>query len=145
MSDLFHNDRPAPESPICIRKRDDSVELFDIAKLRGSIRNALCTGADPSGLDQVAAKGLAEAIYEFLVRACPPAPVPSSRLLELVELVLTQTGHPAAGLAIRQHATSRERTRRWLMVAAPTAEGAFDQHRWSKGRLVPRRGCETAC
>jgi hypothetical protein len=136
MNDPFEFDRPAHEGPICIRKRDNTVELFDIAKLRNSIRMALCAGADPSGLDQIAAKGLAEAIHEFLKRACPPAPVPSVRLLELVDLVLTQTGHAAASMAICQHASSRERLRRWLMVAAPTTDGGFSQHRWNKSRLV---------
>ncbi|HVP13660.1 MAG TPA: ATP cone domain-containing protein [Phycisphaerae bacterium] len=136
MNDPFQQDCPARDVPIFIRKRDQTVEAFEIAKLRNGIRKALCTGADPSGLDQVAAKGLAEAIHEFLKRACPAAPVPSVRVLELAELVLTQTGHAAAGMAMRQYASSRDRLRRWLMVAAPTADGAFIQHRWDKGRLV---------
>ena len=136
MSDPFQQDRPALNVPIHVRKRDNAVEPFDLAKLRNSISRALWSSADSSGLDNMAANGLAEAIHEFLKRACPQTPVRSVRLLELVELVLTQTGHAAAGMAIRQHATSRERHRRWLMVAAPTAEGAFVQHRWNKSRLV---------
>jgi hypothetical protein len=136
MSDPFQQDRMAPDVPIRIRKRDNAVEPFDIAKLRNSISKALWSSADSSSLNNHAANGLAEAIHEFLKRACPQVPVRSVRILELVELVLTQTGHADAGMAIRQHASSRERHRRWLMVAAPTPEGSFAQHRWNKGRLV---------
>jgi hypothetical protein len=55
----------------------------------------------------------------------------------LVELVLNQTGHASAALAIRDHATLRDRQRRRTLVATPRpTDGRFVQHRWNKTHLV---------
>ncbi|MFH1419560.1 MAG: ATP cone domain-containing protein [Planctomycetota bacterium] len=120
-----------------VRKQDAALEPFQIAKLRNSIRNALQSAGDPCGLDNAAANGLAEAIQDYMAASFHNGSIPSRQLLELVEVVLTQTGHAAAGLAIRQNSQTRDRQRRWQTVASRSArDGRFVQHRWNKGRLV---------
>lgn len=136
MSDPASSRQSAPDKPLEVRKRDGAVEPFHPAKLRSSIRSALCAIGDSGGLDLLVARGLTEAIEQFLLRAELNAPIPTTRLLELVELVLTQTGHAAAAAAVRRHATARERQRRWLIVAAAAANGLYVHRRWNKGQLV---------
>jgi len=122
---------------ILIRKRDGGLEPFDPAKLRGSIRQALLSAGEPSGLDNAVANGLAEAIHEYVDKGSCRAAVPSRQILELVEMVLAQTGHDEASMAIRQHADVRDRQRRWQLVAERTApDGRLVQRRWNKARLV---------
>jgi len=136
MSDPAPLPRSEPHNAISVLKRDGAIEPFQPAKLRNALRSALCATGDAQGLDNLAARGFAEAIEQFLVRAALDAPIPTSRLLELVELVLTQTGHTASAAAVRQHSAARERQRRWLLVAAPTPDRRYVHHRWNKGRLV---------
>lgn len=122
---------------IRVVKRDGSIEPFAIAKMLNCIRNGLAATGETCGLDMSAAGGLAEAVYEYLTSSFCRTPVPSRHLADLVELVLTQTGHSTAGMAIRDHAINREQHRRRLMVAsARPADGRFVQHRWSKSLLV---------
>ncbi len=136
MSDPASSRRSAPDKPLQVRKRDGAVEPFCPAKLRNCIRSTLCAIGDSSGLDLLVAKGLTEAVEQFLLRAKLDVPIPAAHLLELVELVLTQTGHAAAAAAARRHAIARDRQRRWLLVAAPSARGRYVHHRWNKGHLV---------
>jgi hypothetical protein len=96
----------------------------------------LCATGDVQGLDNLAARGFAEAIEQFLVGAALDVPIPTSRLLELVELVLMQTGHAASAAALRQHSAARERQRRWLLVAVPTTDRRYVHRRWNKSQLV---------
>jgi hypothetical protein len=137
MPEPFSQEARAEQRRILVCKRDRSVEPFDLGKLRNCIRNALWAGADPSGFDTGAAKGLAEAIEGFLKRADLGGPVPSNRLLELVEVVLAQTAHTGAAAALRDHWRARDRHRRWLVVASPGGqERRYVHRRWDKGRLA---------
>lgn len=122
---------------IRVIKRDGSIEPFAIAKMLNCIRNGLAATGDSCGLDMSAAGGLAEAVFEYLTSSFRRSPVPSRHIAELVELVLSQTGHGTASLAIREHTASRELRRRRLMVAsARPSDGRIVQHRWSKSLLV---------
>ena len=131
------NEKTTGELPIRVAKRDGSIEPFVMAKMLNCIHNGLVVCGEPHALDCTTAGSLAEAIYDYLRASYPADPVPSSHLSDLVELVLNQTGHAEAGLAIRQHAGFREQRRRKLMVATSrTADGRFVQHRWNKSLLV---------
>ncbi len=130
------NRRPDANT-IRVRKRDGSTEAFVMPKLLHCIQEGLIACGEPFGLDITAAGGLAEAVYDYLRASFSEAPVPSRHLVELVDLVLTQTGHTAASMAIRQHAAIRDQQRRKLMVATPRpADGRFVHRRWSKTLLV---------
>lgn len=131
------SDKTSVKPPINVAKRDGSIEPFVMAKVLNCIHNGLVTCGEPNALDCTTAGSLAEAIYDYLRGSYPADPVPSRHLSDLVELVLDQTGHAAAGLAIRQHSGFRDQRRRRLTVASSrSADGRFVQHRWNKGLLV---------
>lgn len=122
---------------IRVVKRDGSLEPFAVSKMLNCIRNGLAASGETCGLDMTAAGGLAEAVYEYLMTSFSNAPVPSSHIAELVDLVLSQTGHNGAGLAIRHHTAHRTQRRNRLMVAsARQGDGRFIQQRWNKSLLV---------
>ncbi|GMU32699.1 MAG: hypothetical protein HS101_13375 [Planctomycetia bacterium] len=127
----------ATNSTIVVRKRDGTNESFVISKLLNCIQNGLTAGGETCGLNLTAAGGLAEAVFEYLQSSYSASPVPSRHLAELVELVLCETGHASASMAIRQHAAHREFCRRRILVATPRpSDGRFAQRRWNKSLLV---------
>lgn len=122
---------------IRIRKRDGSLEPFSVAKIAGAIRSGMTATGDTAGLDLVGVRGLAEAVQDYLLQTADDEPVRTARIAELIELVLVQTGHSAAAMAIRQYARELERERRQLLVAtARKTDGRFVQRRWKKAHLV---------
>lgn len=130
-------DHRAMNSTIRVCKRDGTVEPFVISKMLNCIRNGLTASGETCGLDTTAAGGLAEAVFEYLQSSYAASPVPSRHLAELVELVLCETGHASASMAIRQHAAHRDFCRKRVMVATPRpSDGRFAQRRWNKSLLV---------
>jgi hypothetical protein len=83
------------------------------------------------------AAGLAEAVHEYVRKTYGDEPVESKRLSELVEIVLSQTGHTAACWATQQDRALREQQRRRLMVANPRpSDGRYVRRRWDKSHVV---------
>lgn len=131
------NDPMVTPTGIRVAKRDGTVEPFVIGKILNCVQNGLAASGEPLAIDTSAVGGLAEAVYEYLKSSYSKTPVTSAHLAELVELVLSQTGHSAASLAIRQHAYFRDRQRRRMTVATPRpADGRFVQKRWNKTLLI---------
>ena len=120
-----------------VAKRDGSVEPFLTCKLMQCIRNGLEATGELADLDTETAHGLGEAVCEYLHSAYKGPAIPARQLIDLVELVLTQTGHSGAASAIRQHNSFRDRQRRMMMVAAPRPrDGRVVQRKWNKALLV---------
>lgn len=120
-----------------VAKRDGTVEPFVIGKILNCVQNGLAASGEPLALNTSAVGGLAEAVYEYLKTSYSESPVSSKHLAELVELVLSQTGHSTASLAIRQHAYYRKRQRRRVTVATTRpVDGRFVQKRWNKTLLI---------
>ncbi len=120
-----------------VHKRDGSTEPFVLTKLLNGIRNGLQAGGEALGQDAGAAVGLAEAVHEYVRQSRRDGPIPSQHLCELVDLVLTHTGHTAACLAMRRHRSLLEEERRRVMVANPrSSDGRYVQRRWNKGHIV---------
>lgn len=131
------NDPILTNTGLRVAKRDGTVEPFVIGKILNCVRNGLVASGEPLAIDTSAAGGLAEAVFEYIKTSYSESPVPSKHLAELVELVLSQTGHSAAGLAIRHYAHFRDRQRRRILVAtARPADGRFVQKRWNKSLLI---------
>ena len=131
------SDQFATDGSIRIMKRDGSIEPFVLSKLLHCIGNGFCTSGEPPERSSATARGLAEAVHAYLRKTGPRSPVPTEQLSELVELVLTQTGHTAVGMAIKQHDQLRDRQRRWLRVAGSNhRNGCYVQRRWNKCRVV---------
>jgi hypothetical protein len=127
------NDYSAPDESIRVTKRDGSVEPFVLAKLLHSIRCGLMMANETQDLDTSTAGNLGEAVYEYLKATYGDSRVSARQLAELVELVLTQTGHNGAAMAIREHHRFREKLRRSVMVASTRpGDGRYIQHRWNK-------------
>lgn len=122
---------------IRVCKRDGTIEPFNLAKLVSCMRNGMSASGDAVGLDLPCVRGLAEAVHEYLTETADEAAVASSRIADLVDLVLTQTGHPDAALMTRRFARDRERERRRQLVAsARKTDGRVVQKRWKKTLLV---------
>jgi hypothetical protein len=131
------NKKSSRRSVVQVSKRDGTIEEFTPAKLVQCIQWGLQAGGESTDSDTLTARGLAEAVQEYLQNSHVEAPVPSPHLAELVELVLTQTGYTGACMAIRQHFWLRDRFRRRLLVATPKGpDGRFVQRRWNKAHLV---------
>ncbi len=125
------------DGEICVLKRDGNVEPFVLAKLLNCIGHGFQASGDPHERGSATSRGLAEAVQTYLLRSQTESAVPSAHLAELVELVLTQTGYSAAGMAIRQHEHARQRLRRWTKVAHRRArDGRYIQRQWDKSRVV---------
>lgn len=134
---------PAPRTELRVRKRDGSIEPFNLGKLTQSIQTGLLCAGDSPDLVAVGSRGLAEAVLEFLGDARADGPVTTERVAEWVETILTQTGHGPAAMALRQFAQFRDRFRRRLLVASARGrEGRIVHRRWDKARLI-RHLCET--
>lgn len=131
------NDFSAPDETIRVIKRDGSAEPFVLAKLLHSIRCGLMVANETQDLDTSTAGNLGEAVYEYLKATYGDSNVTARQLAELVELVLTQTGHNGAAMAIREHHRFREKLRRTIMVAsARPGDGRYVQHRWNKTLIL---------
>ncbi len=131
------NDQDATDGSISVMKRDDSIEPFVLAKLQRCIGNGLYASGEPYDRGAATSRGLAEAVQAYLLKTEPQEPVPSEYIGDLVELVLTQTGYTAAGMAIKEHSSLRDQQRRWLKVARSNIrDGRYVQRRWNKSRVV---------
>ena len=131
------NKKSSRRSAVRVSKRDGSVEEFTPAKLVQCIQWGLQASGDGTDADVITARGLAEAVGEYLQNSHAGLPVPSPHVADLVELVLTQTGYTDACMAIRQHQWMRDRFRRHLLIATPKgSDGRFVQRRWNKAHLV---------
>lgn len=130
------NDHSAPDPSIQVKKRDGSIEPFVLAKLLRSIRLGLSDAGQARELDTSTAGNLGEAVYDYLRSNYRRMTIHTRQLSELVELVLNQTGHSAASLAIREFHRRREHSRRRVMVAIPRPDGRYTQHRWNKGSVI---------
>jgi hypothetical protein len=131
------NDHSMPDDSIRVRKRDGNVEPFVLAKLLAGIRAGLATSGEMHDLDTSTAGGLGEAVYDYLKSTYDGQTVLARQLSDLVELVLSQTGHACAATAFRDYERFRDRQRRILKVATPRLrDGRITQVRWNKSRLV---------
>lgn len=130
-------DRLSQDSLVRVRKRDGSLEPLSFAKLRNCLRLGLEADGEAAGREAGIADGLAEALYEHVVRTHTGSIVEAGNLADLVEIVLAQTGHTAASLAVHEHRTQRERQRRMVMVANPRpSDGRYVRRRWEKAHIV---------
>ncbi len=133
----MNSDQTAKDGSIRVLKRDNSIEPFDFPKLLNCISNGFYASGETHDRRSATSRGLAEAVHAYLSKMHPDSAVPSEHLAELVELVLSQTGHTAASMAIKQHDQLRSQHRRWIRVAHRRGrEGRFVQKRWNKSRLV---------
>jgi len=130
------NDFSVPDDTIQVRKRDGSVEPFVLAKVLRTIRRGLVVSGHANELDTSIAGGLGEAVHDYLKATYDKSTISSSQLSELVDLVLNQTGHSTASMAIHDYQRYREERRRRVRVAIPRDRGGFSQHRWSKASIV---------
>lgn len=129
--------KPSQDTEILVCKRDGTREPFVVAKLLHCIWNGLVASGEPIDLDTTTAGALAEAVSDYLKASYAGKAVPADHLADLVELVLTQTGHDGAAIAIREHHRTRQRDRRRLMVAtARPRDGRFAQQPWRKQLVV---------
>jgi len=126
---------PAPGMELRVRKRDGSVEPFSLAKVTQCIQAGLLAANDDDNA-RMCARNLAEAVQDFL-SAEDDGPHAASRILELVELVLTQTGHANAAVQAVRFAESRQACRKRLLVASfHPRDGRLVHRRWDKPRLI---------
>ena len=131
------DERRQDSDAIRVRKRDGGTESFTVAKAARTIELAMSATGDSAGFDPVCVRGLAEAVRDYLAESDEPNPVRTSRIAELVELVLTQTGHEDAADAMIGQLRHLERQRRHLLVAAPRrSDGRIVQRRWRKAHVV---------
>lgn len=131
------NDHSMPDHAIRVRKRDGHLEPFVLAKLLAGIRAGLAAAGEMHDLDTSTAGGLGEAVYDYLKSTYDGQTVVARQLSDLVELVLSQTGHASAAMAFRDYERFRDRQRRILKVATPRQrDGRIVQVRWSKTRVV---------
>jgi hypothetical protein len=133
----MNSDQHARDGTIKIVKRDGSVESFSFAKLHNCIQCGFQSSGESFDRHSSTSRGLADAVQTYLLKAELDDPVPSHHLAKLVELVLSQTGHSAASMAIKRHADVRRRQRSWIKVAhRRERDGCIVQKRWSKRRVV---------
>lgn len=131
------NDHSAPDLSIHVSKRDGTSEPFVLAKLLRCIRFGLQAVQEGWELDTTTAGNLGDAVYEYLKTTFDESTITTRQLSELVELVLSQTGHSAAAMAIREHHRFRDKLRRMIMVAtARPRDGRIVQQRWNKSLIV---------
>src|SRR6185436_20350206 len=107
---------PGPGMELRVRKRDGSLESFSLSKVAQCIQSGLLAANDDDNA-RSCARNLAEAVQDFLASEAH-GPHPSTRILELVELVLTQTGHANAAVQAVRFAESRQACRRRMIVAS---------------------------
>jgi len=118
-----------------VRKRDGSIESFSLAKVAQCIQAGLLAANDDEN-PRHCARNLAEAVQDFLVSDAD-GPHATTRILELVEVVLTQTGHPNAAVQAVRFAESRQACRRRLIIASyHPRDGRLVHRRWDKPRLI---------
>ena len=131
------NDSTRRVDQLRVCKRDGSVEPFSIAKMLHCIRAGLAACGEHAEFDLVTARSLGEAVHDYLLNSHHERSISSRHLADLVDTVLSQTGHSAAAMALRDYNSFREQQRRMVMVASPRPrDGRFVQHRWNKALLV---------
>ncbi len=129
------NDAHSSPTGLIIRKRDGTAESFSRAKMVACLMRPLheTCDADPPAT----AEALAESVLQHLEQAQINAAIPSVRLREFVEAVLSQTGYLQAADALKHHARLREQQRRQIHVAYfHERRGTFVHRRWSKSAVV---------
>src|SRR5262245_21924580 len=135
-----HSNDESPDDPgerrgLVIRKRDGSVEPFSRSRLVACLIRPLheVCDADPPA----SAEALAESVVRHLESARIEAAIPSGRLREFVEAVLSQSGYLAAADALKQHARRRAQQRRQIHVAYfHPRRGTYVHRRWSKAAVI---------
>jgi len=133
----MNSDQHARDGTIQIVKRDGSTEPFCFAKLLSCIQCGFQDSGEMFDRHSATSQGLAEAVQTYLHKAEHDGPVPSHHLAKLVELVLSQTGHSAASMAIKRHTDLRRRQRNWIKVAhRRQRDGCIVQKRWSRRHVV---------
>ena len=126
---------PGPRMELRVRKRDGSLESFSLAKIAQCIHAGLLASNDDDNA-RACARNLAEAVQDFLISETD-GPHATTHILELVELVLTQTGHASAAAQAVRYAETRQACRRRMIVASYHArDGRLVHRRWDKGRLI---------
>jgi len=129
------NDEPTPSVDLCIRKRDGKVEPFSRAKLLRCLTRALHESSDPD--PPATAEALAEAVLHHFDLNRPDSAIPSIRMRESIESVLSQTGYGPASDVLRHHARVREQLRRHVSVAYfHRRRNCYVNRRWSKSAVV---------
>jgi hypothetical protein len=133
----FMTDSFSQDGSVRVRKRDGSTESLCFAKLLGTVRKGLEASGESCGSEPQVAAGLAEAVYDYARETFRGAMVDATRLAELVEIVLSQTGHAGACLAAQEFRALREQQRRRVMVAGPRpSDGRYVRRRWNKSHVV---------
>lgn len=126
----------ARDGYIRVVKRDGSLEPFDFVKLHNCIRNGFQAAGESCGLPTETARGLAEAVQTYLEQTAGDRPVHSGQIAELIELVLTETGNTAVGMAIKEHHTIRGLHRKYIRVAERRPrDGRYVHRKWDKSRI----------
>jgi ATP cone domain len=96
-----------------VEKADGGSEVFLHTKVLGTIAAAL---ADSGSYQDGNPEQLAEAVTTFLRRRYGNTSVSSDEIHSMIEVVLTDTGHEEAALALHEHRVDRQIKRRRLEV-----------------------------
>lgn len=100
-------------------KADGSSEVYLHTKVLGTISAAL---ADSGSYQHGKAEQLAEAVTTFLRRRYGNTSVSSDEIYSMIEIVLGDTGHEAAALALHDHRLQRAIRRRRVEVVYLTEQ-----------------------
>ena len=96
-----------------VEKADGSIEVYLHTKVLGTIAAAL---ADSGSYQEGKPEQLAEAVTTFLRRRYGNTSVSSDEIHSMIEVVLTDTGHEDAALALHEYRMNRQIKRRRLEV-----------------------------
>lgn len=126
---------PSSLADTTVRKRDGLVEPFAPAKLVACLRRTLQEAQDPD--PPATAEGIADAVGQYLLQSDATPPWPTPQIRELVEAVLSQSGHQLAAQVLRASARRRDHLRKLLHVANfRPRQGRYVNRRWSKSTVV---------
>jgi len=111
---------------LMVEKADGSAEVYLHTKVLGSIAGAL---SDSGQYQEDIAEQLAETVTSFLRRRHGSGRVTSDEIHSMIEVVLAETDHSMAALALHEHRIHRQIKRNRLEVirceALPGGAGAF--------------------
>jgi len=96
-----------------VEKADGSIEVYLHTKVLGTIAAAL---ADSGSYQEDKPEQLAEAVTTFLRRRYGNTSVSSDEIHSMIEVILTDTGHEEAALALHEYRVNRQIKRRRLEV-----------------------------